>query len=99
MKQFMVHFILPESLDESFMRLVPSQRARVNELFEEGQLISYTLSLDRSQLWATIGAEDEFELVGIVNSFPLTQYMEYDIHELFFNELVQKEAFPAFSLN
>lgn len=99
MKQYMVHFTLPAQLDEQFMRLVPSQRIRVHELFNEGNLISYTLANDYSQLWATIGVEDEFELIDIIDSFPLTEYMEYDVHELFFNEVIQKDGFPDFSLN
>ncbi len=96
--QYLVDFTLPDELDLQFMNLIPQQRVIVNELFVEKTLLSYSLSLDRKKLWATFLAENEVELIEIIESFPLTIYMNYEVHPLMFNELA-KQGMPSISLN
>ncbi len=96
--QFMVDFTLPEEMNMQFMSLIPQQRLLVNDLFSRNILLTYTLSLDRKKLWATLIAETELEVIEVMESLPLTSYMSYEIHPLMFNEIVQ-ESLPSFSLN
>ena len=85
-------------MDMNFLSKVPQQRRRVNDLFADKVLQTYTLSLDRRKLWATLLAENELEVIEIMESFPLTPYMSYEIHQLMFNEIAQT-GMPAISLN
>jgi hypothetical protein len=96
--QYMVDLNLPEEMDMQFISLVPQQRKMVNDLFTEKVLLTYTLSLDRKKLWATVLAETELEVIEIMESFPLTQFMTYEIHPLMFNEIAEP-GMPAISLN
>lgn len=94
----MVDFDLPREMGVDFVGLIPDQRALVAKFFEENTLTSYTLSLDRRKLWATFLAESEEDLIDIIESFPLTKFMEYRIHILMFNQ-VAGHGMPAISLN
>lgn len=96
--QYMVEFKLPEVMDMEFMSLVPKQRKMVNDLFMEKTLLTYTLSMDRTRLWATVLAENEFDVIDIMEEFPLTPFMSYAIHPLMFNEIAM-QGMPAISLN
>ncbi len=98
MYQYMVDFNLPQQMNREFMELIPLQREMVNRYFMEQRLFSYTLSKDRKKLWATFIAENESDVIEMVDAFPLTCFMEYEIHPLLFNELV-KIGMPSISLN
>ena len=97
MSQFMVEFAL-EEFTEEFIRKVPLQRQKVNELMEEGKILAYSLASDRSKLWCVVKAKDEFEVMGIVSDFPLIDYMTPNISELMFNNIVALRI-PLMSLN
>ncbi|MBK6610952.1 MAG: hypothetical protein IPH02_14670 [Sphingobacteriales bacterium] len=96
---FMVDFTLPEEIDEEFLDLIPEQRTRGAELFKQNRLTSYTLSADRSKLWATFLAKSKRELVYLLDTFPLTPYMQYTIYTLAFNEQNSSASIPVISLN
>lgn len=98
MKQYMVEIELPEVLSDDFMSLIPRQRRKVEELFSTGKLYSYSLSFDRSKLWAGIRAMNEVEVWNILYSFPLIEYMNIDIHELAFHN-TSKAAIFELSMN
>ena len=93
----MVEFVL-EEFTEAFLRKVPLQRQKINELMEEGKILSYALAGDRSKLWCVVKASDEFEVMGIVSDFPLIDYMTPHISELMFNNIVALRI-PLMSLN
>jgi hypothetical protein len=97
MKTFMVEFELPEIFDEEFMALVPRQRYMVNTMLAEGRLKSYSLSIDRSRLWAVLIAESEFEALEAISQLPLSGYMTPNLSELMFYN--SPEAVMHFSLN
>jgi hypothetical protein len=69
------------------------------ELFKQNRLTSYTLSADRSKLWATFLAKSKRELVYLLDTFPLTPYMQYTIYTLAFNEQNSSASIPVISLN
>jgi muconolactone delta-isomerase len=98
MNQYMVEMELPPTLDERFMSLIPSHRAKVNELMNSGRITSYTVALDRSKVWMTVTARGETEVVELLTKLPLTVYMEYEINELMFHQSVQL-VMPSVSMN
>jgi Muconolactone delta-isomerase len=96
--QFMVDFTLPPILNDRFTTRIPEQRAKVNEFFMDGKLVSYAVSLEKSKLWAVFNAESESEVVAYIEALPLSRYMRYTIAELTFYNLVASKM-PAFSIN
>ena len=93
----MVEFTLAE-MDEAFMARIPSQRAKVNEMMEQGRILSYSLSADRAKLWCIVNGDSELEVLETISEFPLINYMTPDVSELMFNNVVSLRV-PMFSLN
>lgn len=93
----MVEFIVPQPLSTELIGLIPDQRASVDKLITSGKMLSYTLALDRSKLWAIVLAYEESELIQILDIMPMTSYMDYNYHELMFHNSVY--LLPAMSLN
>ncbi len=98
MNQFLVEFDLPESFTESFISLIPHQRAKVNQLMRSGKITNYALSMDRLKLWVFFLASTEREVVDLINEFPLIDQMTPTIHLLMFHENLSIQ-FPVMSLN
>ena len=98
MKQFMVYVTLPDNPGEEFFSLVPKQRAKINSLMRKGIIISYSLSLDRSQLWIVMDAESEINVIEVLSEFPLIRFMKPEIHELMFHNSIYLNI-PKVSLN
>jgi muconolactone delta-isomerase len=98
MNQYMVEITLPERFTREFVRLIPDQRAQVNRLFEEGSIRSYSLSLDRAQLWAVMIAPSVQDIEEILGTFPIMPYCSFSIHELMFHDMATQEL-PRISLN
>jgi hypothetical protein len=98
MKQFMVDFTLPSNLNDNFVNQIPEQRAKVNQLFMQGKLLSYCLALENGKLWAVFRAESEADLLDLVMELPLTNQMKLRYHELTFYNAAHS-FIPAFSMN
>ncbi len=96
--QFMVDFTLPETLTEKFLQNIPHQRAKVNRLFREGKLVTYSLSLENSKMWAVFNANSEFEVKEMISTLPLSEFMEAKVSSLTFFNSMAEEA-PVFSMN
>jgi hypothetical protein len=96
-KTFMVEFELPEDFSSDFMALIPEQRQVVDRLMTQGRIRSYALSMDRSVLWVVVEAASEFEVMELIASFPLADYMQPYISELMFHNSV--EVYHQFSMN
>ena len=77
--------------------LIPEQKTAMDELFTSGKLLSYTVALDRSKLWAIFLAEEESELISYIDHFPMTSYMDFDYKEIMFHNTVH--LMPTMSLN
>lgn len=93
----MIEFELPEVLTEDFLELVPQQRMMINKMLADGDIKSYSLSIDRSTLWAVMAATSEFEIMEMIAKMPLCDYMTPHISELMFHN--GAEAITQFSLN
>ena len=98
MNQYLVDFDLPNEFTPEFVALIPKQRKQIDELMAGGVVMAYALSNDRSKVWATINADSEEDLLQILHSMPLIQFMEPTVYELaFFNSA--GNGLPAISLN
>ena len=93
----MVEFFVPSPVTEELKSMIPAQREAVEDLFVSGNLLSYSLSLDRERLWAIMLADTESELLNLIDSLPMTDFMDFDYKELMFHNAVH--LMPAMSLN
>lgn len=96
-KQYMVEFDILFPHDTEFMSLIPAQRNEVNQLFQEGVLMSYSLNLERSRLWAIFHVDNESKLISIIDNLPLSRFMDYEYEELMFHNSLS--MIPTISLN
>jgi hypothetical protein len=85
MDHYMIDISLPADPNTEYFALIPLQRAHIEKLLEEGIVIGYSLSLDRSRLWIAMNARDEREAVEILSAFPLFKYFEPTIYPLLFH--------------
>jgi len=98
MSQYMVEIQLPAVMSEAFTAKIPAQRKKINEMMEQGRMMSYALSDDYAKLWCVVKAESEFEVMSLVSEFPLIDFMDPKISKLMFNNVVALRL-PMFSLN
>ncbi|MFT4735268.1 MAG: hypothetical protein ACI9K1_002229, partial [Arcticibacterium sp.] len=70
----------------------------VDEFMEEGKIISYALSMDKGRLWVIVNAQNDFDVLDVINEFPLIDQMQYSMTELMFNH-AGAIMVPGFSLN
>ncbi|MDX1905716.1 MAG: muconolactone Delta-isomerase family protein [Bacteroidia bacterium] len=98
MNQYMIEFSVPQPMTTAFMSRIPAHRARINELMAQGKILSYSLALDRSTVWAVISARTEAEAAELVDSMPLGGMMDRVIHELMFHNALSL-SLPAVSMN
>ena len=94
----MVEIFLPSSMSADFMALIPAQRKLVNKLLEEGSILSYSLTLDRSRLWIVMVGEEIEDIETQLDTFPIMPYCEAEISELMFHNMISWEL-PRLSLN
>ncbi len=97
-KQFMVEIFLPDEIDMNFMRMIPAHRAYINELISGGQILSYSISFDRSKGWIVFLAERADEVLDIVQQFPIHQFITIEINELFIHD-GEAYRFPKLNFN
>ena len=96
--QYMVVCTLPQPLHDEFVSRIPQQRQIVNRLLQEGKILNYSLSMESSQLWVICAANSEAELMELISTLPLTDFMDIRISELSFFHSANAYA-PAFSVN
>lgn len=85
MAQFMIEVAVPAEPNTEFISLIPAQRAHIEKLLEEGTVMGYSLSLDRSKLWITLVARNRREALELLRTFPLYEYFEPSIYPLMFH--------------
>lgn len=83
MKYYQVSIYLQDNLDEKFWELVPQHRELVSELMLDEKILTYAINLERSKGWMTVNAENVKEVRSIIQSFPIVDYLTYEIDELF----------------
>ena len=85
MAQYMIDISLPPEPNTEFFALIPLQRAYIEKLLEQGVVMGYSLSVDRSRLWIVMNAHNEREAAEILSAFPLFQYFEPTMYPLMFH--------------
>ncbi len=98
MNTFMITIQLPKELTKEFISLIPKQRARINELMDQGTILQYALAVDHSLLWITVSAPTEMMVNDILSSFPLIRFMEPEFYKLAFQNSISTEL-PKIILN
>ena len=83
---FLVHITLPDVFSPGFYELIPNHRARINELLEKRILLSYSLDMERKNVWAFVQAANEAELRNMLRSIPLINEVKFKITELAFHD-------------
>jgi muconolactone delta-isomerase len=98
MFQFMVEFTMPPVLNDRFTSTIPAQRAKINQMFGTGKIVSYAVSLENLKVWAVFNAETETEANELANELPLTKYMKFKVNPLTFMNILTARV-PSFSVN
>jgi muconolactone delta-isomerase len=98
MNNYMINIKLPDKLSEDFVMLIPRQRKVVDKLMNEGKILQYSLSADRSTLWVVIAALSEKRAMDIMAKFPLIDYMNPTIYPLAFHNSVSNDL-PKLIMN
>ncbi|MFN0049284.1 MAG: hypothetical protein ACKVOU_09190 [Cytophagales bacterium] len=94
----MAQITLPAFLEEDFLALIPEHRVYIDQLMNDGIITSYSLALDRSTVWITFNSKSEKAVNKIINSFPISHFIEFDVLELAFHNSATV-FFPSLSLN
>ncbi len=81
---FLVHMVLPEIFSTKFMALIPQHRQLINQLMEKNIIRSYSLDMERHNVWTFIDAKDEKEVMDIISTFPIINDVKVTVHELAF---------------
>lgn len=83
---FLVHITLPDVFTQKFYDLIPRQRDIVNELLEKRIVLSYSLDMDRKNIWAFIEADNDHQVMDLLSTFPIIKHVKVTIHELAFHD-------------
>lgn len=83
MKKFLCTFYLSPTLDSEFWELIPSHRNYINNRMREEVIITYSVNHNRSKGWVVLCANTEDDAEEIINQFPIREYFNYDMDELF----------------
>lgn len=81
---FLVHITLPEFFTPRFVALLPDHRAKINELLEKRIILSYSLDMERRNVWVFFQSKNEKEILDLVCEFPILKEVTFDIKELAF---------------
>jgi hypothetical protein len=81
---FLVHITLPDFFSKKFYDLIPKQRALINNLLEKRVVLSYSLDMERKNVWVYIDAISEQHVMDILSTFPIIKEVKVNIHELAF---------------
>ncbi|MES2680194.1 MAG: hypothetical protein V4635_09930 [Bacteroidota bacterium] len=81
---FLVHIQLPEIFTSQLYDLIPKQRKLINSLLEKRVVLSYSLDMERKNLWVFFETKDREELNGILNQFPIIKNVKVTVRELAF---------------
>lgn len=98
MASYLFQIELPEPTEDMTNR-IPAHREHIEQLFADGKILSYSVSVHRNQIWCVIAADDEQEAMEIVLRFPLYEYFtDVVCHPLLFHSNMPA-TLPGISLN
>ncbi len=79
---YLVHITLPDVFTPKFYALIPPHRNKINELLEQGVIRSYSLDMERKNIWVFIEGISEQEVMDILSTFPIIKEVKVNITEL-----------------
>src|SRR4051812_39618086 len=97
-KLFMVEMDLPEEIDEDFMKMIPSHRAYISQLINDGIIQSYSINNDRTIGWIIFTCEGIDEVFEIIEQFPISKFISVQVHELMVHDS-ESYRFPKMHMN
>jgi len=83
---FLVHIVLPDVFTQEFYELLPQQRELISHLLEKRIVLSYSLDMERKNIWTIIEAEHVNEVMELLSSFPIIRHVTSSIHELAYHD-------------
>lgn len=95
---YLVHITLPDVFTPHFYSLIPAQRDIINNLLDKRILLSYSMDMERKQIWAFIEGVSEQEVMDILSTFPIIREVKISIHELAFYDKAPLK-FPELIMN
>ncbi len=95
---FMVDIKLPDEIDINFMKRIPSHRAFINQLINDGKIQSYTINEERTRGWIIFNAKTETEVNQIMEQLPLFEYIQFHIHKVMVHDS-EIFRFPKMHMN
>lgn len=95
---FMVEIKLPYEIDNNFMRKIPSHRAFVSVLINQGKIQSYTINEERTKGWIIFNTENEAEAETLIQQLPLYEFITYKIHTILVHDS-EIFRFPKMHMN
>ena len=95
---FLVHITLPDVFSKKFYDTIPKQRAHINSLLEKQIVLSYSLDMERKNVWVFVHADSETEVMDLLSAFPIIKDVKVSIHELAFHDASHK-ALPDLIMN
>lgn len=98
MDTFLVHITLPDVFSKKLYETIPKQREYINKLLEQQLILSYSLDMERKNLWMFVHMETEKEVLDLLSNFPIINYVTVSIHELAFHDASHK-ALPDLIMN
>ncbi|MBN8694517.1 MAG: hypothetical protein J0L69_15085 [Bacteroidetes bacterium] len=81
---YLVHISLPEVFTSRLAALIPKQRSTINDLLEQRVVLSYSLDMERQNLWVFVEAKSEKGVMDIISNFPIINEVKVEIKELAF---------------
>ena len=98
MNTYMIDIKLPAEMTEEFLALIPKQRTCVDKLMDDGKILQYSLSYNRTQLWVIMVASSKKNAKEILSTFPLIHLMQPTIIELAFHNSISNDL-PKLIMN
>lgn len=98
MSLYMIDIQLPDDFTQDFIELIPYQRALIDQLMNEGKILTYSLAANRSKLWVIVDANNRHEVYNILSGFPIFDFIKSTVSELAFHNHAEQGTLQ-FSLN
>jgi hypothetical protein len=98
MNQYFFSIDIRSSFTEEYSALIPEQRDVINKLMQQGIVLNFSLSSDRTKSWLTVMAESRAEAIDVVDNFPIREFMTFRVDQLAF-QFQANMYFPQLSLN
>jgi type VI protein secretion system component Hcp len=95
---FLVHITLPDVFTQKFYSLIPEQKDHINSLLEKQIVLSYSMDMERKNVWIYIQAYNEQEVMELLSAFPIIREVKVTVHELAFHSTANK-AMPDLIMN